>query len=57
MKEFTKEEIKEMSPEEIKLWYQIAAEEQAVAKMRQQLLDIADVQEAEENNTIKLHGN
>jgi len=56
LKGLTTEDIQTMSPEEIKLWYQLVAEEQAVEKMRKQLLDLVDVKEAKEGNIIKLRG-
>lgn len=56
MREFTKEEIKVMTPEEIKFWFQQIVEEQQVAEMRKRLLDLIDIQEAKEENIVKLRG-
>jgi len=41
-------DVREMSPEEIKLWYQRMAEEMAVEGARRQLIDAI-----EQNNLVK----
>lgn len=56
MQQFNKEEILVMSPEEVKFWYQMALEERTAEHMRKALLDMVEIQEAKEDNIIKLRG-
>ena len=45
--ELTKEQIEEMSDEEINLWYNTMQRQAQVNQMRKELLDIVDVREAQ----------
>lgn len=52
--ELTKEQIEEMSDEEINLWYNTMQRQAQVNQMRKELLDIVEIREASEPRVIKI---
>lgn len=55
IEDITKEQVKEMSDEEVRLWFAVAQEQEQTNKMRQGLLKLLDLREVDQQvNTIKI---